>query len=89
MKQSFTVDFEFHVDHAWVVALAFSLQLFCTETVKMSTVACKELCADTVLFFKPTLVASKLFSFIFMKIQEKELVKHVLLSANKETYVPI
>lgn len=51
MKQAFTVDFEFHVDHAWVVALAFSLQLFCTETVKMSTVACKELCADTVFFF--------------------------------------
>ena len=26
-----------HVDHAWVVALSFSWQLFCTQTVKMSS----------------------------------------------------
>ena len=37
MEQAFIVDFEFHVDNAWAVALAFCLQFFCTQTVKMSS----------------------------------------------------
>ena len=57
MEQASTVDFRIQVDHAWVVNLAFPLQLFCSQTVKMSMLGrlgCKEVSADTIFFCLPT-----------------------------------